>query len=168
MLSNGSGLKMLILHLLVSYTGWVLIDTKSFGLQLMIATAISLFLIILWHIAIRRAGKAGFSNSVVVSLYFTVPSLISGILYYYSYLQQDQTSYVFFDLIWSIVNYPFTFGCTVLQIRSPLTDSIWVQIALPIAIMNLLLAVSLVESIAKKKSIIHNPKAILAENKQDK
>lgn len=147
------GARQLLIHMIISCIGWLVIDTKAFGYQLFVVTIISLVLIILWHRVIHVAGKSGFLHSFVVSLYFTVPSLITGIFYYSSYLNQDQMDFEFFNLVWSLVNYPLDFGCTVLHIQSPLIASIRTQIALPVIMMNLLVVINLIGNIVKRKFI---------------
>ena len=147
------GYKMLLIHIGIAFGGWMIIDTKPLCVQIIIFEIISVTLIVLWYNAIRNAAKDRFLKSIIVSLYFIIPSILSAAGYYYSFLHPEGgIGLVIYDVCWMTLNYPFSLLNIILQHQT--TDNIWIQISMPIITMLTLVLINFIEFKLKSKSVL--------------
>lgn len=153
--SKAIGFKMLFIQLLISSVGWGLLDIVPTTFKVIVALMITVISIYLWNNAMKKVLSNGFVDILIVSLYFTVPSVMFSIMYYQSYLHGFQMNSVVYDFAWTIINYPFLIGNIVLEIQSALAITIWVQILLPIIAMNILVLMNYIEyKLQARKTLI--------------
>jgi len=147
---NRLGIKVLLIQIIISCVGWWLFDIVPSHLKVFITLIITMVVIYLWNNAIKVVSSNGFINSIKVSLYFTVPSIMTSILYYYSNLHPYQMNLVIYDLIWSILNYPLLIGNLVLDTLSGSNTNIWIKILMPIIAINIIVLINFIEFKIKK------------------
>jgi len=115
--------------------------------QKIISSVISVSLIMLWYFAIRIVRENGFGKSVVVSLFFTVPSLLFGM----TYLINDSLSLNAGDVF---IMFGIIFNRPLALENVLFTSEIipYTQIAVPVIVINTLLLINYIEySLDKRK-----------------
>ena len=141
--------RILTIHICLTVVG-AMADTTN-DIQMILSSVVSVTLIILWYLAIRSVRDRGFSRSVIVSLSFTVPSLLFGMASYYSnFYSEDIGLSMIFGMYGEIFNRPFVLISGIFSDQT----SISAQIAAPIIAMNVLLLINFVEySLEKRKKL---------------
>ena len=134
--SNRTGFKTILLHLVISSVGLCVLDMVHNDFRAIIMLIVTLTLFFLWNSAIKSVIETGLIYSFIISLYFTVPSAITGISYYNSYMHPFELDWILSDLTWLVINYPFTIGN--LQFGSSDSYNIGIQIFMPIVAINML------------------------------
>ena len=122
--------------------------TVNDDLQKIISSTISVSLIMLWYISIRAVRKNGFLNSIIVSLFFTVPSILFGM----TYLMNNSLSLNSSDIL-AMFGMIFNRPLALENVLFSSGVSTYTQIAIPIIVMNVLLLVNFIEyTIEKRKT----------------
>lgn len=122
--------------------------TVNNDLQKIISSIISVTLIMLWYISIRAVRKNGFLNSIIVSLFFTVPSILFGMAY-----GMNNSVRVSSSDIWTLIGMMFSRPFALENVLFSSEVSTYTQIAIPIIVMNVLLLINFIEyTIEKRKT----------------
>ncbi len=134
---------LIIMHVLVAIISWALLDQKPAMIFNSIRVVTTVLLIMMWYEGMKIAGKEKLINTLVVSLFFTIPYIIFTIIGYNPL--KYQTKDILNMVIWVIYNKPFLF-------REEYTN-FNAMISTPFIVINTILIINLLEYKIKNKSI---------------